>query len=482
MFSFFKRKNRSNEDGVSISKKKQLSEKQKVHVKSVMEKTGWEHDFALSKMKAAKATYGIKFKDYDAFDMFKFAEDSLEQEYKKVLEKKEKRKAEREACINAIVTERKLKRADAINLLEEIKRNYKMTNKEFLKYKFYEINEDQYALKYEELQNDKERKRRKKERKQLKNERLIRTVMESTGWEYEYAKKTMDKSEELTGAEYKDYVAYKFWDLSDEEQKTYFTKGNANYLRKKYNTNKENIAYFTNKNQFNEVFGECLGRDWVYNRKTSIEEFTNKFNNSKIIYKPLSSSCGAGVTVFDVNDNNINDVYSHLSELPIGVVEGYLIQHPAVSKYSRNAVNTVRVVTVLDNDEVNLLYAAFRMAGGDSVVDNFHSGGVIAIVDTNTGEVVTDAFDLTGNVYEQHPTTGEKVKGFKLPYWNEITDLIKKAGKVVDGVGYVGWDIAITGTGPVLIEGNTAPAPIVLQLPYARDRQGMRHMVEKYLD
>ena len=304
--------------------------------------------------------------------------------------------------------------------------------------------------------------------------------MENTGWSYEVAKEKMEESKAKCGAEYK---AYRFWETDEETQKTYFTKGDANALRKKYNTNKENVACFRNKNEFNEVFGDCLGRVWTYNKDVSLEEFTEKFKNEKkVIYKPLSASCGSGVQVFDISEDSAETSYDRIKTLPVGIVEGYLIQHPDMSRFSKRAVNTLRVVSVFKDDEVHILYAAFRMAGGDAVVDNFHNGGVLALIDLESGKVMTDAIDLSGKIYETHPATGEIIKGFQVPYWDEVKALIDKAGRIVEGVGYVGWDIAVTESGPVLIEGNTSPAPNVLQLPfYLQEHRGMHHVVERYL-
>ena len=40
----------------------------------------------------------------------------------------------------------------------------------------------------------------------------------------------------------------------------------------------------------------------------------------------------------------------------------------------------------------------------------------------------------------------------------EAVEMCKKAALVVPQVGYIGWDVAITPTRPVLVEGNTLPS------------------------
>ena len=48
--------------------------------------------------------------------------------------------------------------------------------------------------------------------------------------------------------------------------------------------------------------------------------------------------------------------------------------------------------------------------------------------------------------------------------------------------GYLGWDIAITENGPVLIETNLTPGVILFSMPYiATEKRGMKHVMEKYL-
>ena len=365
--------------------------------------------------------------------------------------------------------------------VEDARKRMGITYTKYDKYNLHNIPvEDQAAEYLAQLKNEKVT--GKKARKERKNTTLLLTVIINTGWDYEQAKVAMEKAKQISGAEYKDYVAYRFWELSDDVQKTYFTKGDANALRKKYNTNKDNIRFFMNKNEFNETFEAFLGRPWAHTPQLTLDSFKEKFaSEPRIIYKPLSDSCGHGVTVFDLTSDNMDSVYETLAALPTGVVEGYVIQHPEMAKYSRKSVNTVRLVSVRAFGKINVLYAAFRMGGGDAVVDNFHAGGVLALIDVQTGKLVTEAIDLAGNFYANHPVTGEKIVGFQIPYWNEIVNMINKAGTIVDGVGYVGWDIAVTENGPILIEGNTAPAPNVLQTPYARYHQGMKHVVAKYL-
>lgn len=120
------------------------------------------------------------------------------------------------------------------------------------------------------------------------------------------------------------------------------------------------------------------------------------------------------------------------------------------------------------------------MACGSKFVDNLHNGGIIADIDLETGELKTDGQDFFNNVYVRHPDTGYPIKGFRIPFFEEMKQMIEKAGASFEAL--LGWDIAITESGPVIIEINSSPGAVILQVPYVMQRIGMRHAVAKYLD
>ena len=45
-------------------------------------------------------------------------------------------------------------------------------------------------------------------------------------------------------------------------------------------------------------------------------------------------------------------------------------------------------------------------------------------------------------------------EGFRIPYWNEVRELVKNVHAKLPDIRSIGWDVAITPNGPVLIEGN----------------------------
>ena len=60
--------------------------------------------------------------------------------------------------------------------------------------------------------------------------------------------------------------------------------------------------------------------------------------------------------------------------------------------------------------------------------------------------------------------------------------LCEECAKVIPQVRYVGWDIAITEKGPVVIEGNQFPGHDILQLPvHCPDKIGMLPVIKKAL-
>ena len=98
-------------------------------------------------------------------------------------------------------------------------------------------------------------------------------------------------------------------------------------------------------------------------------------------------------------------------------------------------------------------------------MDNFNSGGMVAPIDVKTGIVSDRAIDKKKNLYEVHPATGNIIKGFKFPDWEEALKMCKEAAKVVPEMAYIGWDVAFSDKGPVFVEANEFPGHDIYQLP-----------------
>jgi Sugar-transfer associated ATP-grasp len=53
-----------------------------------------------------------------------------------------------------------------------------------------------------------------------------------------------------------------------------------------------------------------------------------------------------------------------------------------------------------------------------------------------------------------HPETGLPFAGFRLPYWSDAMALVATAQRVFPELATLGWDIALTEDGPIIIEAN----------------------------
>ena len=62
--------------------------------------------------------------------------------------------------------------------------------------------------------------------------------------------------------------------------------------------------------------------------------------------------------------------------------------------------------------------------------------------------------DLNYTKQEQHPDTNLVFDGWKIPFYEDAVELIKKAHRLFPLLQTIGWDVAITEDGPVLVEGN----------------------------
>ncbi|HSH81145.1 MAG TPA: sugar-transfer associated ATP-grasp domain-containing protein, partial [Herpetosiphonaceae bacterium] len=141
---------------------------------------------------------------------------------------------------------------------------------------------------------------------------------------------------------------------------------------------------------------------------------------------------------------------------------GYLLQakvqqHPFLSELAPSTTNTVRVVTFLDHtNTVHIHFTILRLGRQGNVADNWDRGGISVAIDPATGVLGAGVLKpkYGGRWLEVHPDSGVRFTGQQLPYWEEIVALCRQAARVLPKVRSIGWDVAITPTGPVLIEGN----------------------------
>ena len=130
-----------------------------------------------------------------------------------------------------------------------------------------------------------------------------------------------------------------------------------------------------------------------------------------------------------------------------------------INKLQPRSVNTLRIVTVENQKtgEIELLSPGGLRIGGGGDVDNWAAGGLFVGIDED-GKLLKWGFYKPGKhdplKADHQPQTGVSFEGYQIPHYAEAIALVKRAHLAVHGVVTIGWDVAITPEGPVLIEGN----------------------------
>lgn len=131
-----------------------------------------------------------------------------------------------------------------------------------------------------------------------------------------------------------------------------------------------------------------------------------------------------------------------------------------------SALPTIRVTTCLNEaGEPEVVTSVLRFPSDpNSRVDNIKSGGLMAPIDPATGILGQGCRGRGVGDYDHHPSSGAPITGRLLPSWEAARDLARDThDRHFRQYSLVGWDIAPTTRGPVIIEGNGKPCMIVAQ-------------------
>jgi hypothetical protein len=252
---------------------------------------------------------------------------------------------------------------------------------------------------------------------------------------------------------FQDYIDYDFAILSSAERATYMTHPVSNQLSQKYDH--PDFRYiFQDKLEFNRVFSDFLRRDWLEVTETNEAEvtaFTQR--HGTIVTKEPVGQAGTGVHRYHASD--VTDwAEFHRGLLSRGelLLEEVISQHADLAAVCPGTVNTTRVTAFFDGSQTHILAMAQKFGRG-AVSDQMTFGGFYTMLDDN-GRSMGPGYDSHAHVHVQHPDSGFVITDFQLPMIDEVKSFVDQVARVVPQVQYVGWDIVVTPTGPVLVEGN----------------------------
>ncbi|PLK42247.1 sugar-transfer associated ATP-grasp domain-containing protein [Emticicia sp. TH156] len=200
--------------------------------------------------------------------------------------------------------------------------------------------------------------------------------------------------------------------------------------------------------------------------KLSVQSVVNKWleKHGSIFIKQASGLGGKGIFKFE-RGQSIN--ISLLTRHEAYIIEVGIIQHNLLNNINPNSVNTLRVSTFFNHGKVVMLSSFLKMGTGNSFVDNGAMGGMFVNYDIQKNELGEVAYQLPkcgGRSFFQHPNTGFVFKGCSLPYPAAIINLVTEAALAFPDKEIIGWDIAYTNDGPVIVEGNNNPDLTMTQI------------------
>ena len=279
-----------------------------------------------------------------------------------------------------------------------------------------------------------------------------------------------------------EYFQFHFYKLTKEEREKYAGTGYMYEYQLKMNP-KTYRSVLENKLEFLHIYKNFIHHSYAsltdLEKDPSVAEKILKNKSGKVVLKNSFGQCGNGIEVVNSSELNIGLLVGRLKKNGNDFVEEFVVQHTALMQLSPSGLNTVRIVTqVNEHGGVDLLAARLRITI-NSAVDNLAAGNIAAPINLTTGVVEGPGVysDITKPDEFLHPVTKIPIVGFEVPHWKETIAMIRQAALTNTNNRSIGWDVAITDNGPELIEGNHDWCKLLWQLPV---HQGLKADVEKY--
>jgi len=180
--------------------------------------------------------------------------------------------------------------------------------------------------------------------------------------------------------------------------------------------------------------------------------------------------------LISVSNGNVVSLDSFLSEIKSKFSGNYLFQscverHPTIAEMTGGGLSTIRLVTLDDGTGAKPWRAAAKLTSPQTVADNFwRAGNLLSAVDIKTGELskALTKTGIEGTFVAHHPDTGAQIEGVAIPYWDQVLKVTQDVASLFPRTLLIGFDVAITPDGPMVIEANADPHLMMMQIAHQK--------------
>lgn len=263
-----------------------------------------------------------------------------------------------------------------------------------------------------------------------------------------------------------DYRDFGFDFIPRSKRKDYFTLAKKKYTWRKLTARSSRIITI-NKFYFASIMRPFMGRKFLHSLDMTMEDFLEFIDGEeKFILKPITGSGGHGHVVYKLDGSRTpEEMFNDIKTRPAGILEGWIHQHEALNALYPDAVHIARLHTIHDGTAKDIcIYGAnFSIAFQGEIANTCLDTSLSAQVDNETGILTSPGYDPNFAILEKVPGSGITIKGFQLPDWDKALDMCRRAAARVPEIQLIGWDVAFTPDGPVIVEGNSMPGTVGIQ-------------------
>ena len=238
--------------------------------------------------------------------------------------------------------------------------------------------------------------------------------------------------------------------MTNEEKQNLLTNKYNQKLIKTYNNQSlKEITY--SRHKFNKKFYPFLNYKWLELNGDNITDFYDFVQNKNYIYAKYDLKAKNDTKKIKIDLKNYTTVYNDLYLSKMTILESAIKQDEVLDRLNPNNLSFIRFITFKDN----IIFSYLVTSKEDYEVTT--SNQIIASINLDTGLIDSPFYDLSKNIYEEHPLTKSPLLWLTIPKWPRTLRLVNRIQNTIPDNKYLQIDIVMTNDGPSLKDISTMP-------------------------